>query len=52
VVDPEGRILARGRKLAEDLVVCDVDLGLCKESTARRLFFRHRRPELYRAWPS
>ena len=52
VVDPEGRILARGRKLAEDLVVCDVDLGLCQESTARRLFFRHRRPELYRNWPS
>jgi N-carbamoylputrescine amidase len=52
VVDPEGRILARGKSLAEDLVICDVDLGLCKESTARRLFLRHRRPELYRNWPS
>jgi N-carbamoylputrescine amidase len=52
VVDPEGRVLARGKSLAEDLVICDVDLGLCRESTARRLFFRHRRPELYRHWPS
>ena len=52
VVDPEGRVLARGKSLAEDLVVCDLDLTLARESTARRLFFRHRRPELYRGWPS
>ena len=50
VVDPEGRVLARGKALAEDLVVCDVDLGLCRESTARRLFWRDRRPDLYRSW--
>lgn len=50
VVDPEGRVLARGKSLAEDLVVCDVDLGLCRESTARRLFWRDRRPDLYRSW--
>ncbi len=52
VSDPEGRILARGKSLVEDLVVCDIDLKLARESTARRLFFRHRRPELYRGWPS
>lgn len=50
VVDPEGRVLARGKTRAEDLVVCDVDLGLCRESTARRLFWRDRRPDLYRSW--
>jgi predicted amidohydrolase len=50
VVDPEGRVLARGRSLAEDLVLCDIDLTLARQSTARRLFFRHRRPELYRGW--
>jgi beta-ureidopropionase len=50
VVDPEGRVLARGKTLAEDLVVCDLDLGLCRESTARRLFWRDRRPDLYRSW--
>jgi N-carbamoylputrescine amidase len=52
VVDPEGRVLARGKSLTEDLLVCDLDLGLCASSTARRLFFRHRRPDLYRNWPT
>ena len=52
VVDPEGCIVVRGKSLAEDFVVCDVDLGRCRESTARRLFFEHRRPEVYRNWPS
>lgn len=50
VVDPEGRILARGRSGEEDLVLCDLDLAACHRSTARRLFWRHRRPELYREW--
>jgi beta-ureidopropionase len=49
-VDPEGRVLARGKSLEEDLVIADLDLDLCRESTARRLFWRDRRPELYRGW--
>ncbi|MFQ5691116.1 MAG: carbon-nitrogen hydrolase family protein [Gemmatimonadota bacterium] len=52
VVDPEGRVLARGRPLEDDLVVCDLDLELCAGSTARRLFWRDRRPELYGDWPA
>lgn len=48
--DPEGRILARGRSLEEDLVVADLDLGQVATSTARRLFMKHRRPDLYRRW--
>lgn len=50
VSDPEGRVLVRGARGAEDLVVCDVDLALCGASTARRLFWKDRRPELYGAW--
>lgn len=50
VVDPEGKVLARGKPLAEDLVVVDADLPACRTSTARRLFWRDRRPELYSAW--
>jgi len=50
VADPEGRVLARGRSLEEDLVITDVDLKACRTSTARRLFWRDRRPELYREW--
>lgn len=48
VVDPEGRVLARGKSLEEDLVLADVDLAACARSTARRLFWKDRRPELYR----
>jgi beta-ureidopropionase len=50
VVDPEGRVVARGKSLEEDLVIADLDLEACKTSTARRLFWRDRRPELYRGW--
>jgi N-carbamoylputrescine amidase len=50
VVDPEGQVIARGRKLADDLVIAEVDLAACARSTARRLFFRDRRPELYGPW--
>jgi N-carbamoylputrescine amidase len=50
VVDPEGKVVARGKSLEEDLVIADVDLRACETSTARRLFWRDRRPELYREW--
>lgn len=50
VVDPEGRVLARGKSGEEDLVLADLDLAAAASSTARRLFWRHRRPELYRRW--
>jgi N-carbamoylputrescine amidase len=50
VVDPEGRVIARGKSLEEDLVITDVDLRACQTSTARRLFWRDRRPELYKGW--
>lgn len=50
VVDPEGRVLARGKRLEDDLLLCDVDLASCASSTARRLFWKHRRPELYSGW--
>lgn len=50
VVDPEGRVLAQGARLEEDLVVVDLDLATCADSPARQLFRRHRRPELYAAW--
>jgi predicted amidohydrolase len=50
VADPEGQVIARGRPLADDLVVADLDLAACPSSTARRLFWRDRRPELYGEW--
>ncbi len=50
VADPDGRIVARGKRLEEDLVIADLDLALCEASSARRLFLRDRRPELYPDW--
>jgi N-carbamoylputrescine amidase len=50
VSDPEGVILARGASLEEDLVLADLDLKKAARSTARRLFWRDRRPELYGRW--
>jgi N-carbamoylputrescine amidase len=50
VVDPTGEVLARGRRLEEDLVIVDLDLSACARSPARTLFLRDRRPELYAGW--
>ena len=50
VVDPEGKVVARSEKQGEDLLLADLDLAACATSTARRLFWRHRRPELYGGW--
>ncbi len=47
VSDPEGRIVARGAADRDDLVVADLDPEACASSTARRLFWRDRRPSLY-----
>lgn len=50
VVDPTGAVLARGNRLAEDLLVADLDLEACERSPARTLFWKDRRPELYADW--
>ena len=50
VVDPDGKVIARGKSLEEDLVIADVDLRACQTSTARRIFWRDRRPGLYKDW--
>ncbi len=50
VTDPDGRVIARGKRLEEDLVVADLDLAQCQESAAKKLFLKDRRPELYPDW--
>lgn len=50
VVDPEGRVVARGATLSEEIVVAEVDAAACRRSTARRLFWGDRRPTLYGEW--
>ena len=50
VCDPAGRVVARAGQLEEAILYADVDLAATATSHARRLFLRHRRPELYAAW--
>jgi len=50
VVAPDGAVVARGARLADDLVVTDLDLDACATSPARTLFWRHRRPAAYGSW--
>jgi N-carbamoylputrescine amidase len=50
VCGPDGVVLARAPSGEEYLLLVDVALATAEESHARRLFLRHRRPELYTAW--
>jgi predicted amidohydrolase len=50
VAGPDGAILGRAPRGEEALLVVDCDLGACPRSTARRLFWPDRRPELYGDW--
>jgi N-carbamoylputrescine amidase len=50
VVSPTGEVLARGKRLDEDLIIVDLDLSACAASPARTLFWNDRRPELYGDW--
>ncbi|MCZ6596791.1 MAG: carbon-nitrogen hydrolase family protein [Planctomycetota bacterium] len=47
VCDPDGNVVARAGRETEEILTCDLDLGLVERSHARRLFLRDRRPELY-----
>ncbi|MFV1988665.1 MAG: carbon-nitrogen hydrolase family protein [Gemmatimonadota bacterium] len=50
VVDPEGTVIARGPAAEETIVHAEIELADCSGSTARTLFWRDRRPEVYREW--
>ncbi|RDW68814.1 uncharacterized protein DSM5745_08574 [Aspergillus mulundensis] len=48
IVDPEGRILAEGRTVEDEVVIADCDLDLCLPGRKRTFDFgRHRRVEHY-----
>jgi beta-ureidopropionase len=50
ICTPEGTILARAPQAEDHILVADMDLSATGRSHARRLFLRHRRPELYATW--
>src|SRR5262245_31121522 len=50
VCGPDGEVIARGAKSQDEIVFSDIDYPRLAESNARRLFMKHRRPELYGEW--
>ncbi|WP_315728438.1 MULTISPECIES: N-carbamoyl-D-amino-acid hydrolase [unclassified Bradyrhizobium] len=49
IVDPNGRIVAQATSLADEVIVADIDLDLCRQGKEKMFnFAAHRRPELYR----
>ncbi len=50
VCAPDGRVVARGARLQDDILYADLDVSEASRSYARRLFLRHRRPDLYADW--
>jgi beta-ureidopropionase len=50
VCGPDGEVLARAPKSADAILYADIDLAAAATSNARRLFMKHRRPQLYAEW--
>ena len=50
VCAPDGSVVARAARLQDAVLAVDIDLDAASTSHARRLFLKHRRPELYAEW--
>lgn len=50
VCGPDGRVLARASATQDQILYAEIELAEAQKSHARSLFFRDRRPELYRDW--
>ncbi len=52
VCNPDGKVIARADKDCEEILFCDINLNEAKNSHAKKLFLRDRRPDLYDKWLS
>jgi N-carbamoylputrescine amidase len=50
ICNPNGSIIAKAGKGTEEILYCEVDLAEVNSSHAKKLFFKDRRPELYKDW--
>lgn len=48
--NPSGEVICRAGHLTEEILYCDIETDLVKNSHAQKLFMRDRRPELYADW--
>jgi predicted amidohydrolase len=48
IVDPNGRIVAEARSLADEVIVADCDMDACRQGQEKMFHFEsHRRPQHY-----
>ena len=50
VCAPDGQVIARAGLGTDEILYADIDFSQLKESNARQLFMKHRRPQLYADW--
>jgi N-carbamoylputrescine amidase len=50
VCAPDGKVIARAGLGNDEILYCDIDYSRLKDSNARQLFMKHRRPQLYSDW--
>jgi N-carbamoylputrescine amidase len=50
VCGPDGGVIARAGLGTDEILYADIDYSLLRESNARQLFMKHRRPQLYADW--
>jgi N-carbamoylputrescine amidase len=50
VCAPDGQVIARAGLGTDEILYADIDFAQLKESNARQLFMKHRRPQLYADW--
>jgi N-carbamoylputrescine amidase len=50
VCGPDGEVMARAAKSKDEILITEIDLAKLSVCNARRLFLKHRRPELYGDW--
>lgn len=50
VCNPAGNVIAKAGRGTEEILYCDINLEEVNSSHAKKLFFKDRRPELYKDW--
>lgn len=50
VCAPNGQVIARAHQGTDQILYADLDYAVLKDSNARQLFMKHRRPQLYADW--
>ena len=50
VTDPRGSVIAKAGAGTDEILYCEIDYAQIEDCDAKKLFLKHRRPELYKEW--